>query len=204
MLSMDPLVRRLGCTALAAAFVLITWAVAGRRNTRHRRSPVPSLGGAEAAESVTAWRSDPNHPLVQLTMASPAMPSLVHAQPPAGGAPRSFDTRSFERMAQDWEREADDPDWSLNVRTFIGAILDTVDHGADAQDDHGLGPIAVRCRVSACRIDLDAEDAHLLRDLFESSREQQSHLTYEMSGGDAALQVEAYLSRQRGEPGDTE
>jgi hypothetical protein len=110
-----------------------------------------------------------------------------------------YDRRSFDQMGNAWEREAEDPEWSLNVKTFVGAMIETLDERADAQSPYDL---SVRCRQTVCRLDVETADFMTLGRVLESSRPQQPHVTYHLSSSDAGTQVEAYLGRDRGFPID--
>jgi hypothetical protein len=104
-------------------------------------------------------------------------------------------------MADDWKREEDDPEWSLNVSTFIRAALESFDGDPDANRLDGL---SIRCRTSVCRLDLQG-DLDTLGKLFTSSREQQLHATHHIGRSDGgAVTVEAYLGRELADPGDAQ
>lgn len=108
-----------------------------------------------------------------------------------------YDARNFDRMAWDWERERDDPEWSLNFQTIIGAILETADDDSGAMRLQGL---SVRCRASACRVDLNGELGPMVQ-LFNSCQQLQLHVTHHpIPNGDGGAFVEAYVGRELGEP----
>jgi hypothetical protein len=111
----------------------------------------------------------------------------------------SYDARPFTRMAEAWETETDDAEWSLNIKTFIGAMIETLGDRVDAQSADAL---SVRCRQSVCRIDTEAFDVDTVTRVLQSSHEQQVHVTYQAHVAEGGIEVEAYLGRQLGESGD--
>jgi len=146
---------------------------------------------------------DPLSPETPLAVARHVAPALQPKTVAARGGTTyqarpmvSYDTRPFAKMADAWEKEADDAEWSLNIKTFIGAMIETFGDGPDAGS---LDAIEVRCRQSVCRIDAEASELATLAKLQESSRPQQPHVTYELAMGDAGPRVEAFLGRERGD-----
>jgi hypothetical protein len=149
-------------------------------------APSRAVGGAAPALAVTAGQVESGQRDRRATVA---------AKSPAP----SYDARPFAGMSEAWERETDDAEWSLNIKTFIAAIIETV---GDPSDARSVDMFSVRCRQSACRIDAEAIDIETVRKVFESSREQQAHVTYQVHSSEAGRAFEAYLGRQPGEPGD--
>jgi hypothetical protein len=183
----------LGAIAVIAAIVTLA---AGKRTTvRARRVTAAAPAFAEPAGG------DPS-PGARIAWPVSSPPAQVKAARATGGVRREqglgaarYDRRPFEEMAETWEKESDDPEWSLNVKTFIAAMSETLEGPPDAQ---GIEAQSVRCRQSVCRVDLEAPDTLTLARLLVSSRAQQPHVTYQQYADDAGARVEAYLGRDRG------
>jgi len=157
----------------AVAVVLVVSTLRGSPAPTHPRS----TGSSNASATPPAPAGPEDAPL-RLTAFAPAPDRREPRPPPAPRpvvAPKlPHDTRTVDRMADDWAREPDNPEWTSNVRTFIGAMIDTFGDGQAAWP-HSLD---VRCRTSVCRIDTDGQDPETLRQLVESSREQQAHVVF--------------------------
>jgi hypothetical protein len=125
--------------------------------------------------------------------------AIAYGEPHARRQAIEYDKRSFAQMGDAWLKETDDPEWSLNVKTFVGAMIETLDERADAQSLEGL---SVRCRHTVCRLDVETADVMTFAKVERLSRQQQSHVTYNLSRSDAGTQIEAYLGRERGAPTD--
>ena len=111
-----------------------------------------------------------------------------------------YDHRSFDQMGDSWRKEADNPEWSLNAKTFIGAMIETMNDTADATgpaDAQELGGLSVRCRQTVCRLDGESPEILILAKLLGESQQEQYHVAYQLSAGEAGEQVEAYLGRER-------
>ncbi|HTB77529.1 MAG TPA: hypothetical protein VK762_30000 [Polyangiaceae bacterium] len=176
----------------AVAVVLVVSTLRGSPAPTHPRS----TGSSNASATPPAPAGPEDAPL-RLTAFAPAPDRREPRPPPAPRpvvAPKlPHDTRTVDRMADDWAREPDNPEWTSNVRTFIGAMIDTFGDGQAAWP-HSLD---VRCRTSVCRIDTDGQDPETLRQLVESSREQQAHVVFRPHEGDADFGFEAYLGKDR-------
>jgi hypothetical protein len=200
------MVRRVGwivcLLGMGAGFIFLLTAPAvpsPQKNLSVKTSPgdpsKPPAGSAVGASAAASSRL----PMKQLAPMPRQAPLPATDRPPQQD--HVYDTRTFERMSQDWGRERDDPDWSTNTSTFIQAMLETME--VDAEDRH-LDGLSVRCRTSVCRVDARGELVTLSQ-LLDSSRDQQDHVTFEVhqGDGDSGMIVEAYVARELAEPPPT-
>jgi hypothetical protein len=188
------------------ALAAVKWLVDGEPHRRVKSSapmaePVPTgLPGPG-----TGALQQPLLPVLGAGARLPAAQPSVTARPTRvqPGEKARIDTRTFKQMAEAWEKESDDPDWSLNVRTFTGAIVETLDDGPDAQSTiRGVDAVSIRCRQSACRIDADQQDMVTLGRVLRSSADPRPHVAYETTADEAGARVTAYLGHDLEGPAD--
>jgi hypothetical protein len=200
---MQLLMRRLVPTVcfIVVIAAVLSHAVGGRKPVRgHIEPSEPSPNSLEASSPVPSPAVD--GPTV--AMARPAAPQASDGRVRRGTAAPTpsgvnYDTRSFTGMADAWETETDDAEWSLNIKTFLGAMVETLGDRIDAQPADDL---SVRCRQSVCRIDAENFDVDTFKKVLQSSREQQVHVAYQAHVAEGGLEFEAYLGRQLSESGD--
>jgi hypothetical protein len=106
----------------------------------------------------------------------------------------AYDARTLDRMAHDWEHEAEDADRTVNVRTFIGALIDTVDDGALPAT--WPASLTVRCHTSVCRLDFGAQDMPTLSKIREESRQIHVQVRPHDADVDGGIWFEAYLGNE--------
>jgi hypothetical protein len=199
---MPRLARRLGWSVgvAGAMAVAVTLALGRRKSADDRPSRGPISETEQPGEESSAQVELPSKPIIDRFSARPSSQQSANAQVAQQVRPHAvYDTRTFEQLAQAWAVEKDDAEWSLNMNTFVDAINDTMPDDRDAQR---LDAISARCRESVCRIDVQAQDPRSLHYLLESARPQQPHLAYHVQAGDGGVSVEAYVSRELGEPTD--
>ena len=194
--------------ALAGALVVIGVAVmslavawerpAARSRLRTRvqlDSPTETVAEHSTSANAAGFR------MPTLEMHSRAATAIANERPMPTRRAIAYDRRSFDQMGEAWLKEADDPEWSLNAKTFVNALIETLDDKADA---HGLDELSVRCRQTVCRLDGESSELMTLTKLFGESRQEQYHVTYNLSTGDAGQQIEAYLGKEREAPTDVQ
>ena len=166
----------------------------GRRAIEHTQGGAPPR--SENAEPLEAMRfavGDNNTGLV-----GPLTPLLMtQGVPTRSRQDGSYDHRSLEEMARDWAGEADDPEWTLNVRTFVHAMIETM-HVTDSNQGSDL--LSIRCRQSVCRLDSDGSDIARLRELLRSAREQGAYVKIRLNNAANSPRIEAYLGKERVSP----
>jgi hypothetical protein len=213
--TMTPTSRRplLTVAVLAAVVVVLaigglTWTLAGGGTAHAKARPRPAQPSSEVVvtdpESVLALqgRLTPPAAPMQVPAMEPAAVVLPRAIPGPAGSPKS-DQRAFAQMAEAWENEKDDADWSLNVRTFMGAIEESLDDGTDAAARaRGMDAVSVQCRQSVCKIEAEQPDMVTLGRVLRASADTQPHVTFQTSMGDAGSLVTAYLGRDPAQVGE--
>jgi hypothetical protein len=190
--------------AVVVGAVAVTLVLAALRRSParvQRRSVEPSAATEEAppAAASDAWS---HRSALALAPTPVPAPDRHEGKPSAASqlgrrAAAAYDERNLDQMADDWEREPDDPERTLNIRTFIGAMVDTF---GDAQ---GTWPasLEVRCRTSVCRIDTDGQDIETLRKLVASARDQQANVQFRMHEGRPGF--EAYVGKEPAPPANS-
>jgi hypothetical protein len=178
--------------ALAAVVVLalvVAWS-ARRRTAKSTWAAVATRPVGEAAQAEAPRLGEAEAVSVTRGEALPETPESSRPNPPAS----AYDNRSLDEMAQAWAGEADDPEWTLNVRTFVGAIIDTMAEGGAG---HSPESLSIRCRQSVCRIDSDGRDVAMLRELSQSAREEQLHVQVRLNNSNSPANpgVEVYVGR---------
>ena len=108
-----------------------------RNEIRAPQSRLPTLQSRPRLPASTA-RQDPERPLVRVAA-------------------------NLEEVANQWRGETHDEEWSLNIFTFVSALLDTVDSGAHVVDE-------VDCRTTVCRIEFLPDDTGKVLALGEELR----------------------------------
>jgi hypothetical protein len=186
--------------AVVAVIAVVPFVVAVRRTAVHAE-----VGASVQPNSLPETSIErPPDTVPKVVLVQPAVtqrsttPAIEHRGPHPQRQPIEYDKRSFAQMGEAWLKETDDPEWSLNVKTFVGAMFETVAR-ADAQS---LDGVSVRCRQTVCRLDVETAEVGTLAEVLESSRQQQRHVTYSMSNSDAGSRIEAYVGRDRGAPTD--
>jgi hypothetical protein len=189
-----------GALVAVIAVALVSLALVWKRPvpSRLRARALPSSPAETAAEDTSNANVAGFH---ARAFEAPAATATANDRPRPRPTRRAieYDRRSFDEMEGAWRREADDPERSLNAKTFVGALIETLDEGADAQAHDGL---SVRCKQTVCRLDGDPSELMTLAALLGESRQEQYHVTYNLSTSDAGDQVEAYLGRERADPSD--
>jgi hypothetical protein len=179
------------------AFVLALGAVAAVVGAARRAPPrPPTPRAAEREVAGAAKTSEPARPRRSVGP-TPPPPSRPSERAPAPSSPPPADERDFDGFARDWEYETDNSEWTLNLRTFLAAMRETLDDTSEAGPSQDFD---VRCRQSVCRI--EGRDSNLvkLQALADMINKGGYPLQSETEYGDGGMSFVTYLGKEGTRP----
>jgi hypothetical protein len=167
--------------ALAVVGCFFALKTHGPHVSKRQQTPIVATNANDDTAAITVGSSSPRQ---MFGVPRPAKQASVAGLDPQLD-PAHF---SFGDMQDRWRSEADDPEWTMNAREFVRAIL-------DPPDDGGGASIGLACRKTLCRIEASSQDMGELLKLARESASAQASFRYSRVPKDGGVDIVAYVWR---------